>query len=112
MSAFIAPFEVRSRLADQAYQVRFSHLWNAIATRHSDTIDAKFLVDGKGVIVGVSHVGMRRFREQSGRELTDRETSYVAADYLRERLEQEDERPIYDVSPADVQRIVASMGIR
>ena len=112
MSAYVAPFEVRSRLADQAYQVRFSHLWNAIATRHSDTVDAKFLVDGKGVIVGLSHVGMRHFREQSGRELTDREASYVAADYLRERLEQEDERAIYDVAPADVRRIVERMGLR
>ena len=111
MSAFVEPFEVISRLADQAYEVRFSHLWNGIATRHSDTVDAKFFVNGKGVVVGVSHVGMRGFREQAGRYLTDRETSYLAATFLSERLEQEDERPLYDVSSADVARLTQKIGL-
>jgi hypothetical protein len=50
MSSFVGPFAVPSRLTDQAYQVRFSHLWNGIATRHSDTVDTKFFVDGRGVV--------------------------------------------------------------
>ncbi len=47
MSDFVAPFDVPSKLTDEAYHVRFSHLWNGIATRHSDTIDTKFFVDGR-----------------------------------------------------------------
>ncbi len=111
MSDFIGEFEVTSKLTDRAYHCRFSHLWNAIATRHSDTVDTKFVVDGKGTIVGLAHPGFVQFSSRSGRNLTDREASYVAAEYLREQLEQEDERPLYDVSAADVTRIIGQLGI-
>jgi hypothetical protein len=112
MSQFVGEFSVTSRLTDRTYHCRFSHLWNGIATRHSDTVDTKFLVDGKGSIVGLAHPGLVEFTAKSDRDITDREASYVAAEYLREQLEQEDERPLYDVSAADVVRIIAQLGIR
>jgi hypothetical protein len=111
MSGFVAPFDVSSRLTDQAYRVRFSHLWNAIATRHSDTIDAKFFVDGHGVIVGLAHTGFVRFRDRYKRELADREAGAIAAAFLRERLEQEDERSLYDASEPDVLRLAEAIGL-
>lgn len=111
MSEFIGPFDIPSKVTDFVYHCRFSHCWNAIATRHSDTMDCKFFVDGKGVIVGLSHLGFVGFRDKSGRNLTDREASYIAAEYLRERLEQEDEHSLYDVSGADVVRIIDRLGI-
>jgi hypothetical protein len=111
MSEFLAPFDVPSKLTDEAYHVRFSHVWNGIATRHSDTIDTKFFVEGRGVIVGLAHTGFAKFQELRGRNLTDREASFIAAEYLRERLEQEDERPLYDVSEEDVLRLADLAGI-
>ena len=112
MSQFVGEFDVTSRLTDRAYHCRFSHLWNGVATRHSDTVDTKFLVDGQGSIVGLAHPGIAEFNSRSGRDITDREASYVAAWYLREQLEQEDERPLYDVSAADVMRIIGLLGIK
>ncbi|HEY1924898.1 MAG TPA: hypothetical protein VGG58_06575 [Candidatus Acidoferrum sp.] len=112
MKDFVGPFDVPSKLTDQAYHVEFSHLWNAITTRHSDTVDSKFFVDGRGVVVGVAHTGLTDFRERAAREVTDREISFIAAEYLRERLEQEDERPIYDVSRNDVLRLIEKIGLR
>jgi len=112
MSEFVGPFEVVSPLTGQNYQVRFSHLWNGIATRHSDTVDTKFLVDGRGAIVGLAHTGFVQFRARAGRDLTDREASFVAAEYLRERLEEEDERPLYDVSEVELARLIEKIGIR
>jgi hypothetical protein len=44
--------------------------------------------------------------------MTDREASFVAAEYLRERLEQEDERPLYDVSAGEIERLLEKIGIR
>jgi hypothetical protein len=44
--------------------------------------------------------------------LTDREASFVAAEYLRERLEEEDERPLYDVTHDDVLRLIELVGIK
>jgi hypothetical protein len=112
MSEFVGEFDVSSRLTDQTYHCRFSHLWNGVATRHSDTVDTKFVVDGHGVIVGLAHMGFVRFQEQFSRDLSDREASYIAAHYLREQLEQEDERPLHDVSASDVTRIIGLLGIQ
>jgi hypothetical protein len=112
MSDFIGAFDVPSKVTDYAYKCRFSHCWNGIATRHADTMDCKFYVDGKGVILGLAHPGFVAFRSRFGRDLSDREASYVAAEYLRERLEQEYEHSLYDVSASDVARIIEKLAIR
>jgi hypothetical protein len=112
MSNFVGPFDVVSTLTGESYRVRFSHLWNGIATRHSDSVDTKFLVDGRAAIVGLAHTGFVQFRVRKGRDMSDREASFVAAEFLRERLEQEDERPLYDVSSADIERLIEKIGIR
>jgi len=112
MNQFVGAYEVVSKLSGHVYDVRFSHIWNAIATRHSDTIDAKFNVDDVGLIVGLSHNAFVTFREKAGRDLTDREASFVAAEYLKERLEEEDERPLYDVTAEEVTRLISQTGIK
>lgn len=89
MSELTAPFSVRSRLTREDYTVRFSHLWSAIATRHSDTVDCKFLVNGRSVVVALAHPGFVAFRERTGRSLSDQEAAELAAAYLRECLEAE-----------------------
>jgi len=112
MHQFVGAYEVVSKLTGHVYDVRFSHIWNAIATRHSDTIDAKFTVDDIGRIVGLAHTAFVAFRDKTGRDLTDREASFVAAEYLKERLEEEDERPLYDVTAEEVTRLVNQIGIK
>lgn len=112
MSQFVGPFEVISKLSGQTYQCRFSHMWNGIATRHADTIDTKFFVDGEAHVVGLAHTAFVKFREKSGRDLTDREASFIAAEFLRERLEEEDERKLYDVFHDDILRLIQQVGIK
>jgi hypothetical protein len=112
MSQFVGAFEVVSKLTGKVFQCRFSHLWNGIATRHSDTIDTKFFVDGDPLVVGLAHDGFVKFRDKSGRDLSDREASFIAAEYLKERLEEEDERKLYDVTGEDVTRLIGQIGIK
>ena len=112
MKEFVGAFAVTSKLTGHVYQCRFSYLWNGIATRHSDTIDTKFFVDGDVITVGLAHNAFVEFRERHKRDLTDREASFVAADYLRERLEEEDVRPLYDVTHEDVTRVIEQVGIK
>ena len=112
MSQFIGAFEVTSKLTGQTYPCRFSHMWNGIATRHADTIDTKFFVDGQALVVGLAHTAFVKFREKTGRDLTDREASFVAAEYLRERFEEADVRPLYDVAHNDVLRLITQVGIK
>jgi len=112
MSQFIGAFEVTSKLSGQTYQGRFSHMWNGIATRHADAIDTKFFVDGQAHVVGLAHTAFVKFRAKAGRDLTDREASFVAAEYLRERLEEDDLRSLYDVPEAEVLRLINQIGIK
>jgi len=112
MSQFVGAFEVLSKLTGRVYQCRFSHIWNGIATRHSDTIDTKFFIDGDPIVVGLNHTGFVKFRDKTGRDFTDREASFIAAEYLKERLEEEDERKVYDVTGEDVTRLIEQIGIK
>jgi hypothetical protein len=112
MSDFIGAFDVPSKVTDYVFRCRFSHCWNGIATRHADTMDCKFFVDGKGVVLGLAHPGFVEFAARAKRNLSDREASYIAAEYLRGRLEQEDEHSLYDVSAAEVLRIIQKLAIR
>ena len=112
MSTFVGAFEVTSKLTGNVFQCRFSHMWNGIATRHADTIDTKFFVDGKALVLGLAHTAFVKFRERTGRDLSDREASFIAAEFLKERLEEEDERPLYDVAESDVLRLIQQIGIK
>ena len=112
MSELVEPFRVRSRLTREEHTVRFSHLWVGIATRHSDTIDCKFLVDGRGVVVALAHPGFVEFRERTGRSLTDEETACLAAACLREHLEADRDLsgPYLPVSREEVLRLAEKLG--
>ena len=112
MSTFVGAFEVTSKLTGNHFECRFSHMWNGIATRHADTIDTKFFVDGKALVLGLAHKAFVKFRERTGRDLTDREASFIAAEFLSERLEEEDERPLYDVPESEVLRLIDQIGIK
>ena len=112
MSQFVGTFDVTSKLSGQEFHCRFSHMWNGIATRHADTIDTKFFVGEEALVVGLAHRAFVKFRDRTGRDLTDRESSYISAEYLRERLEEDDERLLYDVSEGEVLRLIEKLGIR
>ena len=112
MSTFVGAFEVTSKLTGNVFQCRFSHMWNGIATRHADTIDTKFFVDGKALVLGLAHTAFVKFRQRTGRDLSDREASFIAAEFLKERLEEEDERPLYDVAEGDMLRLIQQIGIK
>jgi hypothetical protein len=112
MSEFVGAFDVVSKLSGQKYHCHFSHMWNGIATRHADTIDTKFFVGEDALVVGLAHTPFTAFREKARRDLTDREASFIAAEFLRERLEEEDERKLYDVPHDEVLRLIAKIGIK
>jgi hypothetical protein len=113
MSESVAPFAVRARLTGEEYKVHFSHLWSAIATRHSDTIDCKFLVNGRGVVVALAHLGFVDFRRHAGRTLSDEETARVAAAYLHEALEsdRDSNQNQHFVSREEVLRLARELGL-
>src|SRR5258707_5215327 len=112
MSTFVGAFDVTSKLTGNTFQCRFSHMWNGIATRHADTIDTKFFVDGKAIVLGLSHKAFVKFRDRTGRDLSDREASFIAAEFLRERLEEENKRWLVDGYGPDRLRLIDHIGIK
>jgi hypothetical protein len=87
MSYIVTPFEVASRGLEAPVKVHFVHLYPAIATRHSDSMDAVFLVDGQKVTVAISCATLAELQERDGKNLTDQQLADIAALHLRRTLQ-------------------------
>lgn len=87
MSYHVTPFEVSSRALAETVKVRFVHLFPAIATRHSDTIDCDFRVDGQHVTVSIACPALTELREKENKYLSDQQLAEIAALHLRRTLE-------------------------
>ena len=88
MSYVVTPFEVTSKGLKAPVKVHFIHLYPAIATRHSDTIDVVFWVDGRKATVAISCAALAELRERDGKNLTDQQLADMAALHLRRTLQQ------------------------
>jgi hypothetical protein len=97
MSYIVTPFEVSSRALADRVKVRFVHLFPAIATRHSDTIDCVFLVDGQHATVSLSCPALTELRDKEKKYLSDQQLAEIAALHLRRTLEQG-----YDATQAEL----------
>ena len=87
MSYIVTPFEVTSKGLEAPVRVHFVHLYSAIATRHSDTMDAVFLVGGQKVTVAISCATLAELQERDRKNLTDQQLADIAALHLRRTLE-------------------------
>jgi hypothetical protein len=59
----------------------------AIATRHADAIDIKFLVDGRPVWVALPHPAWVEYQKRTGKTITDPLAIEIAGHYLKTALE-------------------------
>jgi len=62
----------------------------AIATRHADAIDLKFLVDGRPVWVALPHPAWVEYHKRTGKMITDALAIEIAGHYLKRALESGD----------------------
>jgi hypothetical protein len=97
MSYIVAPFEVASKGLESPVKVHFVHLYPAIATRHSDSIDVVFLVDGRKATVAISCATLAELRVRDGKNLTDQQLADIAALHVRRTLQQG-----YDATEAEL----------
>jgi len=80
-------FSVSTATAGKAYDCRFHTLTTGISPRHSDTVDVKFLVNGKGIVIALAHAAFALYQQKTGRALTDADAIQMAALFLRNLLE-------------------------
>ena len=59
----------------------------AIATRHADAVDVKFLVDGRTVWVALPHPAWVEYQKRTGKMITDPLAVEIAGHYLMTALE-------------------------
>jgi len=59
----------------------------AIATRHADAVDIKFLVDGRPVWIVLPAPAWVEYRNQTGKSITDPLAIEIAGHYLKTALE-------------------------
>ena len=59
----------------------------AIATRHADAVDIKFLVDGRAVWVALPLPAWVEYKKRTGHDITDPLAVEIAGHYLRQTLE-------------------------
>ena len=80
---FIATDRWRKKPVHCVYQA----LIVAIATRHADAVDIKFLVDGRTVWVGLPHPAWVEYKKRTGRAITDPLAVEIAGHYLKAALQ-------------------------
>jgi len=86
MSYTVTPFEVTSKVLPKSVQVVFVHLMPGISTRHSDTMDCIFRVNGQRVLVGIPDSTLTDLRRKEGKYLTDQQLVDLVALFLRRKL--------------------------
>src|SRR3977135_3014610 len=80
-------FHVVDRWTKKDTHCIYQALIVAIATRHADAVDIKFLVDGRTVWVALPHPAWVQYRERTGRAITDSLAIEIAGHYLKRALE-------------------------
>ena len=80
-------FSATDRWTKKKVHVLYQALIVAIATRHADAVDIKFLVDGRPVWVALPHPAWVEYRERTGNVITDSLAKEIAGHFLKTALE-------------------------
>ena len=82
-----ADFIATDRWTKKPVHCVYQALIVAIATRHADAVDIKFLVDGRKVWVALPHPAWVEYKKRTGTSITDSLAVESAGHYLKSALE-------------------------
>jgi len=80
-------FTASDRWTKRQVHVQYKAMIVAIATRHADAVDFKFLLDGRPVWVALPHPAWVAYKEKTGKAITDKLAIQIAGHYLKTALE-------------------------
>jgi len=80
-------FHALDRWSKKKVHCIYQALIVAVATRHADAVDIKFLVDGHPVWVALPHPAWVEYHKRTKRSITDPLAIEIAGHYLRTALE-------------------------
>ena len=96
-------FHVKDRWSSEDVHCIYQALIVAIATRHADAVDIKFLVGGRPVWIALPHPAWGEYNQRTGKVLTDPLAIQAAGRYLKQAIESclEGGREMYTLSVAE-----------
>jgi hypothetical protein len=80
-------FQAVDRWTDKPVHCRYQALVVAIATRHADAVDIKFLVEDRPVWIALPHPAWVEYNRQTGNTITDPMAVQIAGHYLKWAIE-------------------------
>lgn len=80
-------FHATDRWSKKPVHCIYQALIVAIATRHADAVDIKFLVDGRSVWVALPHPAWVEYKNRTGKVITDLLAIEIAGHYMKTALE-------------------------
>jgi hypothetical protein len=80
-------FTATDRWTKKPVHCLYQALIVAIATRHADAVDVKFLVDGRPVWVALPHPAWVEYKTRTGKSITDELAKEIAGHFLKTALE-------------------------
>ena len=97
-------FEAIDRWSGKRVHCRYQALIVAIATRHADAVDVKFLVDERPVWMALPHPAWVEYNLQTGKIITDPIAVQIAGHYLKWAIEsgEDNGREMYALTVQEV----------
>ena len=80
-------FHAVDRWTGNRVHCRYQALIVAIATRHADAVDIKFLVGERPVWIALPHVAWVEYNRQTGKTISDPMAVQIAGHYLKWAIE-------------------------
>jgi hypothetical protein len=80
-------FTATDRWSEEPIHCTYQAVIVAIATRHADAIDIKFLASGRPIWISLPHLAWVKYKQQTGKAITDPLAIQIAGHYLKEAIE-------------------------
>ena len=80
-------FTVTDRWTKQPVRCLYQALIVAVATRHADAVDIKFLANGRPVWIALPHMAWVEYNRLTGHVITDPLAVQTAGHYLKQAIE-------------------------
>jgi len=110
-----ADFRVKDRWTGDEMHCMYQALIVAIATRHADAVDVKFLCNGRPVWVALPLPAWTEYNRRTGNVITDPLAIQVAGHYLKTAIESglESGREMYSLTlPQMMEHVESVLGER
>lgn len=104
-------FQVKECWTGEQVRCVFQAVVVAIATRHADAVDVKFLVKGRTVWIALPHPAWGEYNRRTGKVITDPMAVQIAGFYLKTIIENGEEsgREMYMLTVPETLQYLATL---